>query len=101
MELHAPTIPYVSNRRARPLRNVEAIRDDLATNIENPVRWHDATNVLVELGTELFLEMPPGKVLTSLIKESFPNVHAVSVDGTSIPYICYRAKESGVDRPSL
>jgi malonate decarboxylase epsilon subunit len=100
MELHVPTIPDVSKRRARPLRKLDLIRDDLATNIENPVRWHDATNVLVELGTELFLEMPPGKILASLIKDSFSNVHSVSVDGTSFPYIQRQVQELGVDNPA-
>lgn len=101
MEVRVPKIPYVSNRRARPLRKVDLIRDDLATNIENPVRWHDATNVLVELGTELFLEMPPGKILASLIKDSFPNVHAVSIDGMPFPHIRYQVQELGRDPASL
>lgn len=84
MELSSPVIPYIGNRRARPLRNTDAIREDLATNIENPVRWHDATSVLVELGTRLFLEMPPGHVLTSLAREAFPDVQAVPADETSM-----------------
>ncbi len=95
MELLPPVIPYISNRRARTLRSADPIRADLATNVEAPVRWHDATTVLVELGTKLFLEMPPAHVLTSLIQEAFPDVRSIAVEGTAIRYIQEEAKDVG------
>jgi malonate decarboxylase epsilon subunit len=72
MELEQPRSIYVGNVRARPLRAAAAVADDLADNIAHGVRWHDATTVLKELGCRLFLEMPPGHVLTDLARESFP-----------------------------
>jgi malonate decarboxylase epsilon subunit len=77
--LHQPRLIYVSNVRARPLRHAAAVAEDLANNIAHGVRWHDATTILEELGCRLFLEMPPGAVLTALAKESFPEVRALSV----------------------
>ena len=79
LTLQPPSIPYVSNRGARVLYDAEAMREDLATSIAHPVRWYDALEVLRELGTTLFIEMPPGHVSTHLLAELFPGVGAVSI----------------------
>jgi malonate decarboxylase epsilon subunit len=85
--LQPPNLIYVSNVNARPLRSAEGIAADLASNIAHSVRWHDATTVLEELGCRLFLELPPGRVLTELAHEAFPNVRAVAVSETSTKYV--------------
>lgn len=79
INIQRPKIPYVSNRGARILYQPDAIRTDLAKSIANPVRWHDATTVLFEKGARLFIEMPPGSVLTRLATHAFPQARAVSV----------------------
>jgi malonate decarboxylase epsilon subunit len=76
--LHPPRILYASNRRGRLLRDAEAIREDLAGNVAHPVRWHDATTALFERGARLFVEMPPGRVLTDLAVAAFPEARAVA-----------------------
>jgi hypothetical protein len=43
-------IPYVSNRGALPIYDAEAIRQDLATGVAHPVRWHDTVEVMRKLG---------------------------------------------------
>jgi len=57
---------------------------------EHPVRWHDATCVLEELGTDLFLEMPPGHVLTSLARDAFPDKKSIAVEDSPIGTIAQR-----------
>jgi len=79
IRLKDPTIPFGGNQTARPLRTAEAIKEDLASSIANPVRWHEATAVLYELGARLYVEMHPGRVLTELAKAAFPEARAVSV----------------------
>lgn len=79
ISLQPPQLIYVSNVRARSLRHADAVAEDLANNIAHGVRWHDATTVLEELGCRLFLEMPPGAVLTALAKEAFPEVRPLSL----------------------
>jgi malonate decarboxylase epsilon subunit len=76
-----PAVPYLSNVGGRALRDPETIRDDLARSVERPVRWHDATTLLFELGARLFVEMPPGDVLTRLAEVAFPDARCVAVDG--------------------
>ena len=74
-----PAVPYLSNVGGRALRDPEGIRDDLARSVERPVRWHDATTLLFELGVRLFVELPPGDVLTDLATVAFPEARAIAV----------------------
>jgi malonate decarboxylase epsilon subunit len=77
--VNPPAVPYLSNVGGRALRDPEEIRDDLAASVERPVRWHDATTLLFELGVRLFVELPPGRVLTDLATAAFPEARAVAV----------------------
>ncbi|MGA2814536.1 MAG: malonate decarboxylase subunit epsilon [Candidatus Acidiferrum sp.] len=80
MHLNAPKLIYVGNVTARPMRTKELIARDLANNIAHGVRWHDATTVLKELGCNLFLEMPPGHILSDLAKENLKGIDAIPVE---------------------
>jgi malonate decarboxylase epsilon subunit len=84
IRLQQPTMVYMGNVNGRALRSAEAIAEDFASNIAHGVRWHDATTVLEELGFRLFLEMPPGHVLTHLAGEAFLDVEAVAVGEVSL-----------------
>ena len=87
MQFLAPRIPYISNRRARAVRDAAGVREDLVLNVSNPVRWHDSVTLLNELGMRLFVEMPPGRVLTGLVQQNFPGVRALAVDGAHLESI--------------
>lgn len=84
VSLRSPEVPYVSNIGARALRGAEEIREDLVRSVERPVRWHDATSLLFELGVRLFVELPPGDVLTRLAEAAFPDTRCIAVDGGGI-----------------
>lgn len=80
VSMSTPKIPYISNRGGRLLRDTEAIRGDLARNVMDPVLWHDATSVLYETGTRLFIEMPPGHALTNLASSAFDDIRALALE---------------------
>jgi malonate decarboxylase epsilon subunit len=84
IEFHTPWCPYVSNRRARAVRDSTGVRDDLISNVANIVRWHDSATVLYELGVRLFIEPPPGQVLTRLAQQAFPMARAIAAEGVQI-----------------
>lgn len=86
------TARYITNRRARPTRDFNQIREDVATNIAHPVRWHDITEVLVGMGTQLFVEPNPGRVLSGLIGEAFPEVPAIAVSATPLDIVVQQIK---------
>jgi malonate decarboxylase epsilon subunit len=94
LEPHTPSAVYITNRGGRPTRSFDRIREDLATNIAHPVRWHDSTQVLVESGVSLFVEMNPGHVLTSLASEAFPEVRAIAAENTPAKYLLKLIGES-------
>jgi malonate decarboxylase epsilon subunit len=85
LNLSAPQITYLANVNGRALRTKEAVASDLANNIAHGVRWYDATVVLHELGCNLFLEMPPGHVLSDLARESLSDVNAIPIDTDALP----------------
>jgi malonate decarboxylase epsilon subunit len=84
IEIKTPKAIYVSNRRARALRDPDGIREDLATNIAHPVRWHDATTIAYERGIRFFLELPPGHTLTDLASTAFPDARSIALSQMQI-----------------
>lgn len=89
--VRAPRIAYVGNRRARLLRDAAAVVEELATNVCNPVLWHDSTTLLYELGERFFIEMPPGSTLTGLAGDAFPDADARCAARTPIDTLVYLA----------
>ena len=79
---------YVDSRSGRELWNAESIREDLSTNMAHPVRWHDVASVMCEREVRLFVELPPGRVLTALVAAAFPEARAVACAETRIDSIC-------------
>ena len=92
IELHDPQRPYVSNRRARVVRDAQGVRDDLIHNVANAVRWHDSVTVLYELDVRLFIEPPPGQVLSRLAQQAFPEARALGVEDVQLDSIVLRAE---------
>ena len=48
--------------------------------MSSAVQWHDASTVLYEKGARLFIEMPPGTVLSRLAAKAFPDASVLSVE---------------------
>jgi malonate decarboxylase epsilon subunit len=76
----APRMPYVSNHRARATVLAAEVAEDLILNVSRTVRWHDSVALLNELGCRLYLETPPGQVLSRLLQASFPDARAVALE---------------------
>jgi malonate decarboxylase epsilon subunit len=95
IELVAPKALYIDNRGGRELRSVESIREDLATNMARPVRWHDVLEVMYERGVRLFIELPPGRVLTGLVAAAFPDARAIACSEARLDSICALARREG------
>jgi len=92
IEFHTPQLLYVSNRRARAVRDAAGVREDLILNVENVVHWHDSVTVLYELGMRFFVEPPPGQVLTRLAREAFPTARAIAAEEAPIRSIVHAAQ---------
>jgi [acyl-carrier-protein] S-malonyltransferase len=75
-----PGIAVVGNVSAEPLTMTEQVRADLAMQIRSPVRWYQSMNHLEANGVRRVIEIGPGKVLTSQLKRSNPNLECVALD---------------------
>ena len=97
--LRAPRIPYLANRTARAARTADPIRDDLATNLRYPVRWNDSVRLMYELGARVFIETPPGQVLSGLVNDSFPGATAVTMSTQALDRVVatVRARAANLD----
>jgi malonate decarboxylase epsilon subunit len=80
IEFHEPRRPYVTNRRARAVRDAASVREDLIYNVADTVRWHDSVTVLYELGVRLFIEPPPGQALARLARRAFTEARAIGAE---------------------
>jgi malonate decarboxylase epsilon subunit len=80
VSLSPPRLAYVNNHRARIAANAADVAEDLIFNVSRTVRWHDSMTLLHELGYRLFIETPPGHVLTDLVGATLPNVRTVALD---------------------
>jgi malonate decarboxylase epsilon subunit len=92
--LQNPRVTYVGSVGARVVRTAHDLRDDLAAGVANPVRWHDASTLLVEMGASLLIEAVPGHVLTDLAKAAFPQVRAVALDDAGVQSIAALARRA-------
>lgn len=92
VRVETPRIAYVGNRGARVLRRADAIREDLATNLRYPVRWHDSTIALSERGANVFVEMPPGQTLTQLAAAALPDAASIAMDASPASSIAARVR---------
>jgi [acyl-carrier-protein] S-malonyltransferase len=67
-----PRVPVVSNVTARPVTRGEDARELLVRQLTSPVRWRASIAAMVEAGVGRFLEVGPGRVLTTLNKRNAP-----------------------------
>ncbi|MGB8537037.1 MAG: malonate decarboxylase subunit epsilon [Acidobacteriaceae bacterium] len=93
LRLRKPGLTYIGNVSARAMRTPDLIANDLANNVAHGVRWHDATTVAKELGCSLFLEMPPGHVLSDLAKENLPGVNSLPAERDILPRVLRVAQQ--------
>lgn len=75
-----PSIPVIGNVSAEPLTATEQVRADLVMQIRSPVHWYQSMDLLEAKGVRRVIEIGPGKILTSQLKRSNPNLECVSLD---------------------
>jgi malonate decarboxylase epsilon subunit len=97
--LEAPRAAYVSNTRARTAREAREVAEDLIENASRTVRWHDSVTLLYELGCRSFVEIPPGAVLSNLVRDSFPEARAVALEEVPLATAAALAATRVTDSP--
>jgi [acyl-carrier-protein] S-malonyltransferase len=77
--LHVPQIPVVANISARPLTDVQSLRDELVGQLTSSVQWTRSVQTMIERGVNTFVEVGPGNVLIGLVRRIDRGVERYSV----------------------
>lgn len=78
VDISHPEIPVLHNVDVAIHHDTESIRDVLAKQLYNPVRWVETIESLIKKGVDRVIECGPGKVLTGLNKR-------INKDITTLP----------------
>ncbi len=83
VKFNPATWPVVANTTARPIREPEEIREELAAQLVKPVLWKESVEFMAGSGVEIFVEIGPGKVLTGLIRRTVPEAKVFNISNPS------------------
>jgi [acyl-carrier-protein] S-malonyltransferase len=75
-----PIFPVVQNFEAIPYNDEEKIKEGLFHQLFNPVRWAQSMEFMSEKKLNIFLEIGPGNVLTSLSKRINRDSKNIAID---------------------
>ncbi len=74
------SIPYVANLTADYVSSPADIRDLLEKQISSPVRWQQSVERMLADGVDTFVEIGPGKTLSSFVKKINREVTVLNID---------------------
>ena len=75
-----PKPGIISNVTAKEEIDVDKIKTLLFDQITSRVRWKESVNYMIKQGVSEFIEIGPGKVLSSLVKKIDKNVKVSNIN---------------------
>lgn len=73
-------IPVLTNLTGDLIKDKNDIIDILTKQVMNPVKWEQTINRLIELGVDTFVELGPGKTLSSFVKKISKEVTVFNIE---------------------
>lgn len=80
VEIHDINIPYVTNVTGDFVKDKAEVKGLLATQVSNSVKWIQCVEAMLADGVDTFVEIGPGKTLSSFVKKINKEVTIVNVD---------------------
>ncbi|MBI4004135.1 MAG: ACP S-malonyltransferase [Candidatus Omnitrophica bacterium] len=80
VEIKPPVFPIVSNVTGEPVTDPGKIRELLVKQIVSPVRWEASVRAMLKAGATHFIEFPPARVLTGLLRRIEKSASGLAVD---------------------
>lgn len=78
--LMAPAFPVISNATGEPVTDPQQIQTLLVKQIVSPVRWEASMQAAIRAGATQFVEFPPARVLTGLLRRIDKRATGLTVD---------------------
>ena len=79
-KIENPIYKVISNVTASEYNDTSEIKKLLIKQIESPVRWRESIEYMISNGSNMFIEIGPGKVLSGLIKRINRDVKVLNID---------------------
>lgn len=95
IQITAPTIPVVNNVDVAIVNDPAAIRDALARQACNPVRWVEVIQRIAGAGATRVFECGPGKVLAGLTKRIHASLDSMAITDAASLAIAIEAVRHG------
>lgn len=80
VEIHDIAIPYVTNVTGDFVTDKADVKELLAAQVSNSVKWIQCVEAMLEDGADTFIEIGPGRTLSSFVKKINKEVTIVNVD---------------------
>jgi [acyl-carrier-protein] S-malonyltransferase len=71
-QYEVPRIPIVANVTAQPMNTIEAVKEELISQIIHGIKWQQSVETMLSRGITTFFEVGPGDILTKYIKRISP-----------------------------
>lgn len=78
--IHDIAIPYVTNVTGDFVKDSSEVKDLLAAQVSNSVKWIQCVEAMLADGVDTFIEIGPGRTLSSFVKKINKEVTIVNVD---------------------
>jgi [acyl-carrier-protein] S-malonyltransferase len=78
--LKGPERPVLAGTSAQAVTTRAEAIDTLAMQLATPIDWHRCITTLTERGCRVFLELPPGRALTQMLREQYREAEARAVE---------------------
>ncbi len=73
-------VPLINNTAAKRLTSPQEVRGSLVAQLKSPLLWEDSVREMIRGGTDVFLEVGPGRVLSGLIRKIDRKVEVLNVE---------------------
>lgn len=83
VEFKKPICNVISNVDSEYYNDDSTIADKLEKQVYNPVRWEACVRKMIADGVTTFVEIGPGKTLSTFLKKIDKNVKAINIDSIS------------------
>jgi len=78
--IHDIAIPYVTNVTGDFVKDKNEVKDLLAAQVSSSVKWIQCVEAMLADGVDTFIEIGPGKTLSSFVKKINKEVTIINVD---------------------
>ena len=81
--LYLPSAPIIANITAEPVTTAEDIKKLLVQQICGMVKWQQTMEYMIDNGIKRFVEVGPGKVLTTIAKRMLDGAEVINIHSPS------------------